>query len=644
MLSPMTSSSKDSYGKYQIIETIGSTSVAETFKARLDGIGGFHRLFAIKRIYPKFSKNNVFVERLVDEAKKAGLLSHSNIAQILDLGSIDNTCYIAMEYVHGQNLQRVLNTCREKGISLPVPHAVFTAIEVLKGLDYAHQRKVLRSGKPIPLNLVHQNISPPNIIIGYQGEVKITDFGMDKATQVVGSHSEFYDDYKSPEQLTQASFDLRADVFATGSLLYEMLCGSHPFRKESPEATRAAILNRKMVPPTVANPDVPYSLEVVLQRALATDPDHRFQSAAAFKEALEGFFHDAGFIFSQSTLASFLKGLFPEAKAKSTAVITGYADSETIPYTSDMDLLDTEDVELPTSSQNPTEVNFGAPISGLMQGDGNTQLRNRHSNDESPHTSASFGPSLNDGEDSTLILRPNDPSGYNQVADKPGVQSNLGRSNDTAPLSKKGLSNEDETKVFQHRDKLTQNEKTKRLNSPRESTKPAPTLDISHSDPNHHVDGYQSVPTPLPNPYHSSLDDTGPIPLPSHGRYFLLLLSAIWLGLGLLLGFLAGSWSAELKFQAEPIVDETVQIPTTATLRIIGPSGTSVVVMDPDGSDRSFTIPESGLVEISLSPNIQSIVKIESEGFAPIESSYTLSENEIRVVQLGAAPLQTNEQ
>tara|TARA_B110000037_G_scaffold221683_1_gene293459 strand:+ start:533 stop:2431 length:1899 start_codon:yes stop_codon:yes gene_type:complete len=631
----MKSSSENSYGKYQILETIGTTNVAETFKARLDGIGGFHRLFAIKRILPEFSENEVFVSRLVDEAKKAGLLSHSNIAQILDLGSIDDTCYIAMEYVHGLNLHRVLSTCREKGISLPVPHAVFTAIEVLKGLDYAHQRKVLRSGKPIPLNLVHQNISPPNIIIGYQGEVKITDFGMDRATQVVGPHSESYGDYKSPEQITKSRFDLRSDIFATGCLLYEMLCGSHPFRKENPEATRAAILNHKMTPPTVANPDVPYSLEVVLQRALAADPDHRFQSAAAFKEALEGFFHDAGFIFSQSTLASFLKGLYPQEKAKSTAVITGYADSETIPYTADMDLLDTEEDEHPTSSQNPTEVNFGAAIKSLVRGDGDTQLRNKNSPDEVFHTSASFGPSLNEGEDATLILRANDSDNFDSAARNKVARENYGKSSDTAPIIKKAKKNEDETQVLRQSDKLSADTTSKLspgLGDPKSTNK-------SQDD----VDGYIALQTPLPNHYNDSMgDDTGPIPLPSHGRFFLLLLSSIWLGLGLLLGFLAGSWHTESKFQGEPII-EPAQLPLAATLRIIGPQGTSVVVMDPDGSDRSFTIPVSGLVEISLSPNTQSIVKIESEGFAPIESSYTLSENEIRVVQLDAESLQTNE-
>jgi hypothetical protein len=199
-------------------------------------------------------------------------------------------------------------------------------------------------------------------------------------------------------------------------------------------------------------------------------------------------------------------------------------------------------------------------------------------------------------------------------------------------------SNEDETKVLKPSDKLNREaEATAPHNLPGDSTKPIHGLGLSNKD----IDDYPSVPTPLPNPYGSSLDDTGPIPLPSHGRFFLLLLSAIWLGLGLLLGFLAGSWHTESKFQTEPIV-EAAQLPSTATLRIIGPQGTSVVVMDPDGSDRSFTIPESGLVEISLSPNTQSIVKIESEGFTPIESSYTLSENEIRVVQLDAESLQTS--
>jgi len=641
----MTSTPDESYGKYKILETIGSTTVAETFKARLDGIGGFHRLFAIKRFLPKYSKNETYVDKLIEEAKKAGLLSHSNIAQILDLGSIDDTCYIAMEYVHGQNLGRVLATCKNKGISLPVPHAVFTAIEVLKGLDYAHQRKVLRSGKPIPLNLVHQNISPPNVIIGYQGEVKITDFGMDKATQVVGPHSDSYGDYKSPEQLTHDRFDLRADVFATGCLLYEMLCGAHPFKKETPEATRRAILDHKITPPTVANPDVPYSLEVVLQRALAPQPEHRFQSAAAFKEALEGFFHDAGFIFSQSTLASFLKGLFPQEKPKSTAVITGYADSETIPYSADMDLLDTEDDdEFPTSSQYPTDVNFGAPISGIALGNGDTQLRNKNSFDEAPHTSASFGPSPTDGEDATLILVPNDPNLTENSIPVIQPHSSSSKSSETVPMTKNRPNNEDETKVLDQNNPPLRREKERPVSNINvEPTQLVANLDQGTNPPAQPLVEYPDVHTPHPTPYTTDMGgDTGPIPLPSHGRFFLVLLSGIWLGLGLLLGFLGGSWHTEAKFEVEPIFEATQQ-PEAATLRIVGPQGTSVSVEDPDGSDRSFTIQAAGIVEISLSPDIQSIVKIEAEGFAPIESSYTLVENEVRVLQLGAESLQTNE-
>ena len=148
------------FGKYQIIERIASGGMAEVFKARLDGIGGFHRTYAIKRILPHLTSNAEFVDLLVDEAKVAGLLSHANIVQILDLGAVDGQYFIAMEYVNGKDLRQILERCAAKNITLPFPHAVYMLIEMLKGLEYAHERTVVRNGKQVPLHIVHRDISP----------------------------------------------------------------------------------------------------------------------------------------------------------------------------------------------------------------------------------------------------------------------------------------------------------------------------------------------------------------------------------------------------------------------------------------------------------------------------------------------------
>jgi serine/threonine-protein kinase len=308
------------FGKYQILERIASGGMAEVFKARLDGIGGFHRTFAIKRILPHLTQNAEFVDMLVDEAKIAGLLSHANIVQILDLGTIDQHYYIAMEYVNGRDLGQVLQRCEAKGITLPVPHAVYALLEVLKGLEYAHNRQVMRGGRPVPLNIVHRDISPANILMSFQGEVKLTDFGIAKASvkalETMSGVVKGRFDYMSPEQAAGQATDHRADIFAAGVVLYELLAGQHPFRRQGELATIEAVRKGEFSPPSYVNPDVPYALDVIVEAALKPRPEERYADATAFKAALDRFFHDAGFIFSASTLAAFLRGLFPEAEAR----------------------------------------------------------------------------------------------------------------------------------------------------------------------------------------------------------------------------------------------------------------------------------------------------------------------------------------
>ncbi len=305
------------FGKYQILQRIATGGMAEIYKARLEGIGGFQRTFAIKRILPHLSQNADYVAMLVDEAKVAGLLSHANIVQILDLGQVDDVWYIAMEFVHGRDLKAVLERCRLRGLQLPVPHSVYTAIELLKGLEYAHQRQVMRGGRPVPLDIIHRDVSPPNILLSFQGEVKLTDFGIARAslkvleTQAGVIKGRF--DYMSPEQASgRKDLDQRSDLFSVGVVLYEMLTNRHPFRAGSELDTLENVRAGKYEPVSAINPDVPFTLETIVDRALRVEREERYPSATVFKEALDKFFHDAGFLFTQSTLASYVKSLFPE--------------------------------------------------------------------------------------------------------------------------------------------------------------------------------------------------------------------------------------------------------------------------------------------------------------------------------------------
>jgi serine/threonine-protein kinase len=305
------------FGKYQILDLIATGGMAEIYKAKLEGIGGFQRTFAIKRILPNLSQNSEYIAMLVDEAKVAGLLSHANIVQILDLGQVDGIWYIAMEYVDGQDLGGVLRRAHEKGLTLPVPHTVFVAIELLKGLEYAHGRQVMRGGRPVALNIIHRDVSPPNILLSFQGEVKLTDFGIAraslKAMETVSGIVKGRFDYMSPEQAAGSKdLDQRSDLFSVGVVLYEMLTGTHPFRTDNEIGTIERVRTGNYVPVSQRNPEVPYTLETIVDRALQVNREDRYPSATAFKEALDKFFHDAGFIFTHATLASYIKGLFPE--------------------------------------------------------------------------------------------------------------------------------------------------------------------------------------------------------------------------------------------------------------------------------------------------------------------------------------------
>jgi eukaryotic-like serine/threonine-protein kinase len=409
------------FGKYQILERIAAGGMAEIFKARLDGIGGFSRTFAIKRILPHLTQNPEFVDMLVEEAKIAGLLSHANIVQILDLGTVDDHYFIAMEYVNGRDLARVLARTREKGITLPVPHAVFVVIEMLKALDYAHNRQVLRGGRTVPLNIVHRDISPANVLVSFQGEVKLTDFGIAKASiKALETNSGVIKgryDYMSPEQARGDAVDQRSDLYSVGVVLYELLTGRHPFRQRSEGATVDAIRRGQFDLPSDVNPDVPPSLDEVVSRALAIEPSDRFINAAALKESLDRFFHDSGFIFSASTLAAFVRGLFPESDPKARPKPATEDDTRLL---EELDLDDEDPVPdapsltprplLPTAAATP--VSTQAVPAGF--GEASTVIR--------PEQPTRPG-LVNEWAEAETVIRPGGDARNPEIAERPTVSS-----------------------------------------------------------------------------------------------------------------------------------------------------------------------------------------------------------------------------
>src|SRR4029450_2271011 len=212
------------FGKYFLIEKLATGGMAEIYKAKNFGVDGFEKLLAIKRILPHCSSDKEFITMLIDEAKLSVALSHTNIAQVFDLGKVGTDYFISMEFVDGINLRELMNRAKETGAQLPEDISVYIVSEICKGLDYAHAKKDTDGN---PLNIVHRDISPQNILISYEGEVKIVDFGIAKAATKahVTQHGALKGKllYMSPEQAWGKALDKRTDNFSLGVVLYEML-------------------------------------------------------------------------------------------------------------------------------------------------------------------------------------------------------------------------------------------------------------------------------------------------------------------------------------------------------------------------------------------------------------------------------------
>ncbi|MBN1207706.1 MAG: serine/threonine protein kinase [Myxococcaceae bacterium] len=309
--------SLENYGKYQLVKRLAMGGMAQIYLARRLAPEASQELVVVKRILPHLGENKEFVQMFLDEAKIAARLAHPNIVAIYDLGAQDDSFFIAMEYIHGEDVRRIFKRAAAMELELPVPLAVRIVIGVCAGLDYAH-KKTDPSGKP--LNIVHRDISPQNILVSFQGGVKVVDFGIAKAADqatvtrsgvLKGKYS-----YMSPEQASGKRVDCRSDVFALGVVLYEVLTGTRLFKRSTDMATLSAVAECSVTPPSQVNPRVPADLDPIVMKALAKEPDARYSEALQLQVALEAWLSARKLASTTADLAAFMREVYAERLAQ----------------------------------------------------------------------------------------------------------------------------------------------------------------------------------------------------------------------------------------------------------------------------------------------------------------------------------------
>jgi serine/threonine-protein kinase len=297
----------ETLGRYQIIKHLADGGMAELLLARSGGIEGFERHVVVKRIRVERARDQNVINMFLDEARLAASLHHANIVQVHDIGHEKGEYFFAMEYVHGEDLRRLLNHLAKKGEQLPLEHVLSVIMAAAAALHYAHEHKS-KDGKP--LGIVHRDVSPANVLVAYDGNVKVVDFGIAKAavrssdTQVGTLKGKI--SYMAPEQCMGQPIDRRSDVFALGIVLYELYTVRRLFKGESDFLTMAAIVQGNIPKPSEARPDIPPALEQIIMKALAMAPGDRYQTADEMRLALKQLAADLKLQASSTELADYM--------------------------------------------------------------------------------------------------------------------------------------------------------------------------------------------------------------------------------------------------------------------------------------------------------------------------------------------------
>jgi serine/threonine protein kinase len=310
------------FGRYALFDFIGKGGMAEIYLARQKTELGPARRCVVKQILPELAKDPAFSDMLVHEAKLAARLSHANVVQVFDLGRENERLFIAMEYVEGFDLNDLLRRCSRAKVPLPFELAVHVVCEALKGLDYAH-RRTDDEGKP--LDLVHRDVSPSNLLVSFEGEVKVCDFGIARANDAIeakaaGSSAHELGEalkgkagYMSPEHARGEAIDARADVFAAGIVLWELAAGRRMYKTAEGGFSLLDLARRGEVPELPSN-GLPAedALRKVIKKALARQRDARYPSAAAMQRDLDAYASTAKLMTSPLALGEWLKNTFGE--------------------------------------------------------------------------------------------------------------------------------------------------------------------------------------------------------------------------------------------------------------------------------------------------------------------------------------------
>ncbi len=313
------------FGKYLLLDRISVGGMAEVFKAKSYGVEGFEKIIAIKRILPTMGEDRDFIKMFIDEAKIAGQLAHANICQIFELGRIDGSHFIAMEYIWGKDLLQIQNRLRKIKQPMPVAMACFIIAKVLEGLDYAHRK---RDPLGRPLEIVHRDCSPQNVLVSYEGEVKVIDFGIAKATsrnsRTMAGVLKGKFGYMSPEQVRGLPLDRRSDIFALGTMIYECLTSERLFQGETDFSTLEKVRNVDIRPPREINPNIPEVVERIILKALAKDVDDRYQWCSEMLADLQQFLMSQEIVFTAKSLSSWLKEVFTPEIDKERQLLEQY--------------------------------------------------------------------------------------------------------------------------------------------------------------------------------------------------------------------------------------------------------------------------------------------------------------------------------
>lgn len=301
------------FGKYLLVEKLATGGMAQLYRAKIIGVEGFEKFIAIKQILPHLAHEEELITSFIDEAKLAALLNHQNVVQIYDFGSMEDSYFITMEYLFGRDLRAVNAKAKEKGTPVSLENALYLISKVCAGLDYAHKLKDFQ-GKS--LNIIHRDISPQNVFLTYEGDVKIVDFGIAKAasqstiTQVGMIKGKVA--YMSPEQAAGKAIDHRSDIFATGILLYELVAGGRMFKGDDTLQILSKVREAEFTPLGTLKGGLPEKLYDIVAKALAKEPEDRYQSLADMQADIEECIFRLNLRPSGRSLAEYLKILFAE--------------------------------------------------------------------------------------------------------------------------------------------------------------------------------------------------------------------------------------------------------------------------------------------------------------------------------------------